>query len=504
MKRSLTRVIRPWLAAWLVVVAAGTLLPAQALQLADGRVLLAEVDSAEVSGDGLRVRRLDNGGVLDLRWEQLSPATATMLKQRFDLVARDDGELLVRADEVSYEDCGRCVTVIGRVLDREADPIVVAKQGHTYPIARDDLLGMRAVDVPASQVYTTQEFYTVQLAEIDPGESADKHMLLADNLIRFRDYEHAAEHLERAGELGNSKDPDKLAKMVDRLTRYKQAAAELGLLEQLQVAKSRGQLRDFKKGREIIAQFEEQYPDSKLQAEFERARARFEVERSRVLTQKVADQWRRAIRSLAEKKVLDKDFSLQAARAYAENEMTDEIVERLAGQLEIESDEVRELWQQRSKYPAGKRTEHFSYGVGSWVLGAKEILKDTAVGKDGEKATASAAPSGNDARQIERFTKLLREAMERRRKATQSGQQPKQQTDQGWWQDASRKERVNWLSAYYAEYGGQLEVTYASVAQCMSCFGRGKTMDFDANGQQVQTECFLCQGTKWRRSFKAY
>ncbi|MEC8653529.1 MAG: hypothetical protein VXY92_13310, partial [Planctomycetota bacterium] len=48
---------------------------AQSIQLADGRVLLASVEQAD--GEGLRVRRLDNGGVLDLRWDHLSTASAT-------------------------------------------------------------------------------------------------------------------------------------------------------------------------------------------------------------------------------------------------------------------------------------------------------------------------------------------------------------------------------------------------------------------------------------------
>ena len=39
---------------------------AQSLQLADGRMLLGEVVPGEVDGEGLRVRRLDNGGVLDV------------------------------------------------------------------------------------------------------------------------------------------------------------------------------------------------------------------------------------------------------------------------------------------------------------------------------------------------------------------------------------------------------------------------------------------------------
>ena len=57
---------------------------AQSVQLSDGRTLLAKVEEAD--GEGLRVRRLDNGGVLDLRWDHLSTASATAWKRKFDLV----------------------------------------------------------------------------------------------------------------------------------------------------------------------------------------------------------------------------------------------------------------------------------------------------------------------------------------------------------------------------------------------------------------------------------
>jgi hypothetical protein len=42
---------------------------------------------------------------------------------------------------------------------------------------------------------------------------------------------------------------------------------------------------------------------------------------------------------------------------------------------------VKALWADRAKYPVGKRTEHFTYGIGSWILGDQGILKGTEVGK---------------------------------------------------------------------------------------------------------------------------
>ena len=60
------------------------------------------------------------------------------------------------------------------------------------------------------------------------------------------------------------------------------------------------------------------------------------------------------------------------------------------------------------------------------------------------------------------------------------------------------------MRAYYAEYSGQMVVTYASAQQCISCYGEGSMPEVNADGKPVRSKCFLCQGTKWQRSIKAY
>ena len=152
------------------------LLPAQSVQLADGRVLLVNVE--EATGEGLRVRRLDNGGMLDLRWDHLTAASATTVKRKFDLIGDGQDEIMVRADEVSYLSNGTRQSIIGRITDATGDPLIVQVKGVPYRVPRRNLKGARKVEVPATQVFTKEEFYTEQLGKHAPGKSADKHMLL--------------------------------------------------------------------------------------------------------------------------------------------------------------------------------------------------------------------------------------------------------------------------------------------------------------------------------------
>jgi hypothetical protein len=476
---------------------------AQTVQLADGRVLLATVEGAP-DGQGLRVKRLDNGGMLDLRWEQLSPASALAIKQSFDLVGENQDEALVRVDEVEYLLNGSKQTQIGKIVEATNDQVVVQAKGVTYRVPKASLVAVRKVEVPVTQVFTKDEYYALRLAALEPGQSSDKHMVLAEELIKVRDYDHAADHLQKAKELGNSKNPPHLDALLQRLQRFKEAAKELRLLEEIKAARSAGKPPDFEKGLKLIAQFEKDFPQSKLKAEFDQEKDRFTKARAKVLSLLVAEQFRRSIQVVAEKKVSDQSTTIQAAREYAESKMTDDIVARVAAQVKLDATEVKQLWADRANYSGGKRSEHFTYSIGSWVLGEEKILKDTDQSKVTAKPDPAAAAPATTGQDAEKLKKLVKEAMDRRRQQAQGQEGSKQLTEEDWWRDAAPVERTGWLRAYYAEFGGQLVLTYRSVERCISCYGQGTTLSIGTNGKMEQVPCFLCQKTKWVRSFKAY
>lgn len=489
------------LAMWLPATAAR----AQSLQLADGKVLLASVE--EANGEGLRVRRLDNGGVLDLRWDHLAPNSALAVKRQFDLVGEAQDELLERAEEVEYTLGGSKHTEIGKIVERGAE-VVVQRKGQQFRIPAAEVRQVRQVDVPATQLYTKDEFYKAKLDQFQPGDKADKHALLADELVKFRDYDRALEHLQKAKELGNSLDPQKIEQRLQRVQLYKDFAKEREQIDAIVAARSRNTLLDYEKGQKAIAVFEKDFAQSKLKPEFEVEKKRFLEARTRFLSQQVADQFRRAIAYVADKKVADESLTLQQARDYAENKMSDELFARIAAQFKLEPAEVKQMWADRAKYPIGKRAELFAYGIGSWILGDQGILKGTDVGKQKAQQQEQQKEDAND-REVQKIAKALRQAMERRRAAAMGGggqqqAQQREQTDQDWWSQASRVEKVNWLRAYYAEFGGQLVTTIAMVEPCISCFGEGTVPEMGGDGKIQKGKCFLCHGTKWLRRFKAY
>jgi hypothetical protein len=481
--------------------------PAQTVQLADGRVLMAEVEPGSASGEGMRVKRLDNGGTLDLRWDHLSPTSALYWKKKFDLAGDSQDEFLVPAYEVEYLQSGGVQRLIGRLpTEDRGDPLVVTVKGVQYKVPRTELRGVRKVDAPVAQVLTKDEFYAERTAVHQPGNDADKHVLLAEDLIKVRDYEHATVELLRAKELGNSKNPANVDAMLAKLQRYKDAEKELNAIEEIRMTRSRGGLAGFEKGVKLIAQFEKDYPQTKLKSEFETEKKRFADERARFLTGQVAEQWRRSVSIVAEKAITGPALTLEAAKDYAQNKMTDDIVARLVATMKLDAAEIKKLWAERKSNVLGKRTETFTYGVGSWVLGSENILKDTAAGKEinkqDPKANEAANPNNPD---MAKFAKLLKEALKRRQQAMQGqGAGGQEQTEEDWWRQAERTEKINWLRAYYAEYGGQLKVTFATVTPCISCYGEGTIPEIGPEGKMIRNQCFLCQSTKYLRRFQAY
>jgi hypothetical protein len=295
--------------------------------------------------------------------------------------------------------------------------------------------------------------------------------------------------------------------MLGKLQRYKEAQKELKLLEDVQAARSRGGLVDFEKGGRLIAQFEKEFPQTKLKAEFDAEKRRFAEARTRFLTGQVAEKFRDGVRVLADKAAADTAQTLQATRDYATSKMADEIFARVAQLLRLDVAEVKTLWAGRKDTAIGRRVELYGYGVGSWVIGEQAILKDTAQGKatSAQKARngdEGGAAGGNP--QLDRLAKLLRQAQERRNAQQAQGGQEQEQTDEDWWRQAERVDRAGFLRAYFAEFGGQMVVTFATVSTCISCSGEGVIPELGGDGRIVRNTCFLCHGTKWLRSFTAY
>ncbi len=472
--------------------------PSQVIQLHSGEVLVGEVEDA--TGDGLSFRRLDNGGLLELRWQDLSAEAALRVRRLKGLVVEDEEEATIPADVVVYAlASGIQQEVVGILTSQTDSYMVLTIKGKELRIRRSALKRLRKRDVPVLQVYTRDGYLAAVIARHEPGEDADKHVVVAQELRRAGDYENAEKHLLQAQALGGGKQRNQIAAMLERVKIMREAADERQLLTRIKQMRRRSK---FGKAAELIEEFKQAYPDTKLAADFAREQVRYEAAREKHMLDKAFQLWDRYVRAVANEKVAEPMLTLAAARDYAEQKMKADVYARVSKTLELKPEEVEAYWSRRNERE-NRRNEIFHYGVGSWVLGEEAVIKGTKVER-AQQGAAKGGGTGDQASQedLKRLMRKLREAQKQaRRRGSKSGK--KEQTEEGWWQSEPRSGKQDWLRAYFAEFSGTMELTNAYTSPCGNCVGRGTVRSVGSTGKDKVTKCPVCQGTKYTRGFRA-
>ena len=475
--------------------AALALLPAQAVQLKSGTLLIGEI--ADATGDGLVLKRTDNGGSLQLKWDDLSVESSARIKQLFNLSVEDEAEVMADADVLTYElPGGGLAEAVCVILEHNGKAIIVrTKSAPRLEVPVESVRSRATRAVRALDLYTKEEFYNKKLQELAPGDDADQHVALADLMMRVRDFDHAELHLKRGKELGTSKQPAQIEAKLARLELFKANAAEHGMLEEIQTAAGRA---EFPRAQELIKKFDATWPQSKLKPELEGIKVRVAKSRERWLIARVAEVWYMSISRTADRKIGERGTTFAQARQYAEANMGKDIRTTIAKALGIPEDEVLGLWKKRVDVKAVLRPNLYSYGLGSWLLGEGGVLENTAQGKSEEKdAKKKEAPD-------EDMEKLMRKMKAARTRAAQAGQgDQQQQSEEDWWKESSAQARSLWVQAYYAEKSGDLQVVRAMAEPCLNCGGEGTITELADRGEPKKSKCFVCHGSRYTRRIRA-
>jgi tetratricopeptide (TPR) repeat protein len=492
-----------WLLALILAGVAASSATAQMLRLRTGKVLIGSVEDA--NENGLRFKRLDTGGVLDLVWSDLVPDDAKLVRSAKGLV--DDGEsgdVNVPAMRVRFEKGGAMQDLIAEQIGKDAHGMVLRRKGVRYEVAISDLRAVpEKVEVDIHEVRTPEEIYQSAIEEHQPAEDGRKHMALGLYLIRVGDVKRAKEHLNKAKELGIGDQPRELEAQIERADRLLQNKEEADLIAEIQVMRNR---RNFKRAVELAADFEKRFPQGKLKAEFERAKGLLQRDRESWLVQEVANEWYRALDDEAGK-IARTAATCDEAKTRAEEALGKAIRERIARTRQITVEEVEKLWGQRLDRRVA-RVQGGNYSTGSWILG-KDVIKGTSQEKAGAGGAASPQAKAQDdqQRRLQEIQKRVEEYMRKARSAGGQGQnqQPELQTEDEWWKDreVSSTTRTLWVKAWYAEKSGDVKVLSVHVDVCPDCGGRGfheVIRPFDGGTQRIP--CATCHQTRFIRSVR--
>ncbi|MEZ5989978.1 MAG: hypothetical protein R3F30_12795 [Planctomycetota bacterium] len=466
------------------------------IRLRSGRFLVAQV--LEVDEEKLLVRRIDNGGQLELRWSDLLVEEERRLKAQNNLVNEiDESEVRVRGIRVKYRDkTGATQEVEGELVTRDTERIVLRRKGNQVEILVKDLRGTpQEVDLPIGDILTRDEIYQRKLEEIAPGEDADKHVLLATWLIRVDLLDKAKVHLDKAQELGGGIQPTRTAGLLKRVDSLINNKEQADLLGQITIAKNRKQ---FTKALQLCDQFEKDFPASPLKEEYDTRKQGVLDARETYFVRRVTQDWYDVVYDEAARIAGDKKLEMDEAMNLAENELGKRIREKIAKRHSLEVQEVEGFFKDRIERKVFK-PKRVGYGLGTWILGKADILKGTKQGESEEAGKKEQDPAGDAVNR--EFQKRLQEFLRRQRNQQKGpAQEQTLETPAQWWRNSNTQQRKQWLVAYYAERGGDFDVYYAGLEACTTCSGAGFLEIQDSTtGNVIKQTCPTCHGERFQR-----
>ncbi|MBK7641750.1 MAG: hypothetical protein IPJ19_01655 [Planctomycetes bacterium] len=451
------------------------------LQLRDGAFRFGSVQSHDP--DGMVFARLDNGGIAHIPWSLLEPRQSDELRRRFGYVDLATEEVLMMADKLSTVD-GK--EVIGLILDRTANELLIKIAGSTLTLPKDRIAGAAVpIEVPARLVYTTDELYARELAAV-PGTDAAANYEIAQYCEKVLDFAHAAEHYQKAATLDPSFHSDDIRAALQRTAEKAKNAAQLEYLGDVDTLIARKQYD------EALARadaFAERFPGSPYVNEAKKKHERVLKARDAYIASLVRVRFLETAARLA--RTASTKFTFEQTMGYLESTMKTELLASVTKDVQVltkqlDSDAVHKLFAQRDKKKL--RWERASYGYGTWLLGKERALKGEQIAenpKEGEKKPQTALDKQRAAlnEQIQRYLQN-RELVQ---KAKSDGE--KSEDREAFWRDFSSTGRSQWILAYFAEYGGEFEVSPKPLFDnCRECGGTGVRIISLAGANVAQTQ----------------
>jgi tetratricopeptide (TPR) repeat protein len=437
------------------------------LRLKSGGILWGSIASHDE--EGIRFHRLDNGGVVGLRWSFLDPEEEHGLRTRFGYVESGVDEIMVEADLIRLVDGSERV---GLITERTGSEIWLKTAEGRLPIPLQRISGPSSVvQVPALDVYTKEELYQQRLSELsmvllsDAPEAAVAHFQVAQFCEQLYDYEKALQHYEAAARVDPTFEADSMPVILERVTAKASVQAQVDMLQQIDLWRAR---RHYDKAFRSIAQFVELYPDSPLIEDLNKLRERVGKYQERDLREEAVRSWHHWTRRLAS--TAARKMGYQEALAYLDGGMGEDILKKVHEDLqgiapEIPAEEARRLWEERS----GGKVRQASYGNGTWLLGESAAR----AGIETEEAAETEKGTQADARRLidEKVQRYLKNQQIARK--AQAGGRSEDEDPDAFWGTFPSPNRVQWVLAYYVENSGDFHLQRARFRNCRECGGTG-------------------------------
>ncbi len=451
---------------------------------------------------GIEGTRVDNGALIDLRWDQMHRQDAERIRRSFGYLPDGDqlDPVMVEATKVVMTNG---VEFLGILEEQAGTAVVLRQKTKTWQLPLAQVRRREEVWVDALDVYEGEEVYLEELAQGEPSSPLE-HYNLALFCERLQLWPRVGEHLARCRELDSDFKSDDVSRKLLRAERLEAAgedAEELGRVKRL------ARRNQFPQSLAAIEAFLEARGDSPLAAEFAVARDRIVKQRGEWLTGKVVANLFAHMERFAWRVAGDAELSLSAARKRMTAEATDYAIQAVATQTESTPEEVRSIWEDDQRFRGAPRIA--SYGAGTFTLGEQDALR----GLTGEELDAAVAQGSGNANDEENdLASRVRRIIEERKRQAESKEVEKK--DQGfriqdvppnrdeWWARTGKRERSHYLIAFWAEREPSVELVSVLTTPCVRCAGTGVLEGYVVEQGVVRSPCSRCKALRVDRKVR--
>lgn len=457
-------------------------------------VIVRLVTGAEVSGvivddgfqeaTGITMRRDDNGGILELRWDQIQGDDVAAIKQSYGFVGDDLPPILMKAIKITTRSGKEFVGLDG---GNDGTNRLLRRRGLVTPVPMDQIApdGIENVMVDALEVEMPVNVLERYKREHPLREPVDSYNLglYAEALTL---YDAALEAFDRVpAEFAKHDLIETRRKVIAAKMKEKDAAVLLNGIRQLRLH------REFDAALKQVEQFAKSWPNSALLADVMKEQKLLLKMREDDLMVQIRADFFTALRRQCDLKALDTKLGLGAAMTWAKEQAFKDAMAAMLKQADYRNSsekEVLDLFEKRGK--TGSETTA-SYGGGTFILGAEEARAGILKKKEGE-AEEAADPKKEPQTLEEKIKKKLEDREKDRKKRNEKqkttgegGIADVPPTPDEWWAASTVTERSAFLLAFFAEHSGKVTISRISTRDCnQGCGGTGFLTFFGNNTSQ--------------------
>ena len=471
--------------------------PAEVVRLKVGTEVVVDVVDFD-EAKGIRGKRVDDGALLDIAFDQMVPEDARRIRGRRGYLPDEAEPIVVEAMKVRFMTGGE---VVGIIVEQGTTTFKLRRGAQTTEYQRAGVRSITPVQVDALEVYDPEELYAQELGRRNPQTALD-HYNLAIYCESLELWARVKEHLAAATLADTAFKPEIIDGKLKRATLRLESGEDSDALAKAQRLAQRDR---YDAALQQIGEFLEKKPGSTLRAEFEKARRVITNQRTKWLKEQVVVHFFNYAERVARQIATEKEIGLKQARTRMESDGTTMIAEATAKWLKVEPKEVLAQWEDPKRNTASPH--YATYGAGTFTLGSVEaVVQGLTPEEEKKEAPAETSTGANQDDYLDKLKKLIEEKRKAQEAAAKNQGKKKQEkrgpeiadvppTEDEWWTAADSDERTQYLLAWWVDH----EPTKAKMVMkveartCAQCLGAGLIRYFDRGGDDKFVPCPRCK-----------